>query len=436
MLRNVSILVVSAALMCQSALGWQEPPKPQPAPHAQGDPVLKMSADEWKFGEVWYGEMPTYDLTLTNTGDKPINITRVRGSCSCTVPALKKNVLEPGESTTVKVTFNSMKKQGVVTSTVTVESDDPIRPVQTFRLSGTVKRVIEMSPISGLRFLETKQDVTLSGDITLTNMYTGEFKPEVQSTGSEFFKAEVKEVKPNKEYQVHVESVGELPWGPTRAIITLDTGMERMPKVQIPVTANIRARVSIAPAVVYVPKTQKTPSKRNVRVMYYGKEDFEVTGAESNTESAVVEVKPKSQLRTLPGVAAVSASIQVPIVIHVPAGNEIPDDGIEIAVHTTDPEFKDLQVLVTADPIKFRESLGIRTTMPQATPAPAAAGAAATRIQPKRPQVREVDPEALERLRRLRDALNKQNKGGGETKEEAGSGGEKKKDDGSGDGGK
>ena len=49
----------------------------------------------------------------------------MKGSCACTVPKLAKNVLEPGDSTVVAITFNSAKRPGKVNTTVTVTSNDP-----------------------------------------------------------------------------------------------------------------------------------------------------------------------------------------------------------------------------------------------------------------------------------------------------------------------
>lgn len=80
-------------------------------------------------GTVIYGEVGQAEFTLLNNTDKPLKITRVSSSCSCTKAEMVKTSLEPYESAKVKVSFDpSVHKDdhdlGDVTRTIYISTDN------------------------------------------------------------------------------------------------------------------------------------------------------------------------------------------------------------------------------------------------------------------------------------------------------------------------
>lgn len=80
-------------------------------------------------GTVIYGEVGQAEFTLSNNTDKPLKITRVSSSCSCTKAEVVKTSLEPYESAKVKVSFDpSVHKDdhdlGDVTRTIYISTDN------------------------------------------------------------------------------------------------------------------------------------------------------------------------------------------------------------------------------------------------------------------------------------------------------------------------
>lgn len=80
-------------------------------------------------GTVIYGEVGQAEFTLSNNTDKPLKITRISTSCSCTKAEIVKTSLEPYESAKVKVSFDpSVHKDdhdlGEITRTIYVETDN------------------------------------------------------------------------------------------------------------------------------------------------------------------------------------------------------------------------------------------------------------------------------------------------------------------------
>lgn len=98
-------------------------------PTAKKGPHLSFKPDLVDIGKVEEGaEVPTF-FTLTNTGNEPLKIHEATSTCGCTVPDLKQQELKPGESTKLDIIVDTTMKQGNVTKTVEVSSNDPEAPV-------------------------------------------------------------------------------------------------------------------------------------------------------------------------------------------------------------------------------------------------------------------------------------------------------------------
>lgn len=82
----------------------------------------------------------------TNKGDKPVRITNVKSSCGCTVPALKKNEVAPGESGEITATFNIGNRTGTQVKTVRVDTDDPTQPSANLVLKAVIPELVQVQP--------------------------------------------------------------------------------------------------------------------------------------------------------------------------------------------------------------------------------------------------------------------------------------------------
>jgi hypothetical protein len=74
-------------------------------------------------GRVAKGSFTTKEITISNSGNTELKIENVEASCGCTVPLLMKDVLAPGEKTTLKITFSAPNKAGKEVKFVTLFSN-------------------------------------------------------------------------------------------------------------------------------------------------------------------------------------------------------------------------------------------------------------------------------------------------------------------------
>lgn len=78
-----------------------------------GAPIITLDKKEFDFGTVTDGEIIETVFILTNTGKSPLVITDAQTTCGCTVPSWPKDKpIAPGESTEIKVKFNTAGKGG------------------------------------------------------------------------------------------------------------------------------------------------------------------------------------------------------------------------------------------------------------------------------------------------------------------------------------
>jgi uncharacterized cupredoxin-like copper-binding protein len=90
------------------------------------------------FGEIIQGEKVQHNFVVTNTGGDILKITNVRASCGCTAALPEKSELAPGESTNIKVEFNSTGRVGKQDKTVYVTSNDKENPEVQLKITSTV----------------------------------------------------------------------------------------------------------------------------------------------------------------------------------------------------------------------------------------------------------------------------------------------------------
>lgn len=372
MRKSVSFLTLT--VLALSVTGWQVvgPVQPQnkrlrpkqTAPPSGPQPKITLSSELWDFGDALYGDALQQTFTIKNEGDADLILDRVKGSCSCTVPRLTTKLLKPGESTEVTVIFNTKKRQGQISTNVQVRSNDPLRPVLTYRVKGSVKRLIDFKPAS-VQLRGLKRDEVMSATVKIVNQGSEPITPTIKSINSDYFEVEIKEIEAGQVYELVVRTKPPIPYGSTRAGIEITTGSSRQPTIRVPVNANVRARVSVTPPILFVPKQTKTASNRQLRVRYFGTaDDFEVLSVESsNPEMLPVELKPPgtNKLRFRQP-RAIAPKVERVITVKVPPGSELTDSALQIVIRTNDPEFERLVIPVTGDPNMFRKSLGLRPT--------------------------------------------------------------------------
>ena len=93
-------------------------------------PVLTLSANVIKFGNVKAGTVLDREIKISNIGKKELIIRHAQSNCSCLTVAPGLRVLKPGQETSMKITLDTKGRTGPQNKSVTIYSNDPQNPVQ------------------------------------------------------------------------------------------------------------------------------------------------------------------------------------------------------------------------------------------------------------------------------------------------------------------
>lgn len=111
---------------------------------AQAQTAAQISFEEeiFDFGELPEGPKVETEFVFTNTGTAPLIISKAKGSCGCTVPTWPKEPILPGETGLIKVVYNTARRPGPFTKTVTLVSNSEV-PTSVIKIRGTVIKEVE-----------------------------------------------------------------------------------------------------------------------------------------------------------------------------------------------------------------------------------------------------------------------------------------------------
>lgn len=100
-------------------------------------PVIEVNKDVHDYGTIAQHGNGVSEFEVTNTGNEPLIISKAKGSCGCTVPSYEKEPIMPGESSTIKVKYDT-KRVGPINKSVTITSNATNAPTKVLRIKGTV----------------------------------------------------------------------------------------------------------------------------------------------------------------------------------------------------------------------------------------------------------------------------------------------------------
>jgi len=101
-------------------------------------PKLSFEKTVHDFGSIKQGDQVSTEFTFTNAGKSDLNIRETKASCGCTISNLEKSTLKPGETSSIKITFNSRGRRGIQQKSISVFSNDPANPTQRITIKAKV----------------------------------------------------------------------------------------------------------------------------------------------------------------------------------------------------------------------------------------------------------------------------------------------------------
>ncbi len=103
-------------------------------------PSISFDDNTFNFQDIKQGEKVEHTFTIQNNGKSDLYIRSVKASCGCTAVDPEDEMIPAGESTTMKVVFDSRGKVGKQNKTITIISNDPDRPRSILWVKGNVTK--------------------------------------------------------------------------------------------------------------------------------------------------------------------------------------------------------------------------------------------------------------------------------------------------------
>lgn len=116
-------------------------------------PAISFDKETHDYGTISVGANGECVFTIKNTGTEPLLITNAQASCGCTVPDYPKEPIAPGQSASIKVSYDT-KRVGVFQKSITISSNAQNGNVKVIYIKGNVEGQIDNSaapvaPVTG-----------------------------------------------------------------------------------------------------------------------------------------------------------------------------------------------------------------------------------------------------------------------------------------------
>ena len=101
--------------------------------------ILAIKSTEFDFGMVDPHTTHSHSFTVTNEGELPLTLEVQETSCKCTVGELATNLVPPGASTEITMTWNTGYQADTYEQTATVATNDPLQKTLELKVKGVVR---------------------------------------------------------------------------------------------------------------------------------------------------------------------------------------------------------------------------------------------------------------------------------------------------------
>jgi hypothetical protein len=253
-------------------------------------PKIQFATPIYDFGRVKSGEPVKYTFIFTNTGDQVLEITHVQPSCHCTTAGEWTKKVEPGQTGTIPIQFDSTGMNGPLVRTITVNSTDKSQAVTVLQVKGTAWMPLELIP--RMAILNLPPDAP-SGS-TVVRILNNTEEPITLSppeSNNRAFAATLTNNIPGKEYQLTISTVPPLTPGTLSAQISIKTSWTNPAVLTVPLYATVPAPVMVIPPQITLPPAPlREKMMPSITIQTSSTNQLSLSDASVNAEGVEVQV--------------------------------------------------------------------------------------------------------------------------------------------------
>ncbi len=244
---TVSLLTVT------NLLTPMPPATPAVAPTNAAGGKIQFATTTYDFGKVRAGELVQVTYYFTNVGKEVLEVPSVTPGCGCTAAGEWSKRVEPGQTGTIPLQFDTHNYSGSVLKGITVLSSDKSQATVILQLSGTIYKPIDVNPPYPILAIQPDSPNS-STVVQITNNMEQPlslFRPE-GDTNTYRFALETNE--PGRLFKLTITAVPPGKPGVSSSKVTLRTSASDTPLLDIPFTATVVPIVTVSPTQIVLPQ--------------------------------------------------------------------------------------------------------------------------------------------------------------------------------------
>jgi len=313
-------------------------------------PKIQFATPLHDFGRARAGEPVKYTYVFTNTGDRLLILNTVQPQCGCTTAGDWTRQVQPGNTGSIPIQFNTANYNGPVFKQVTVTCNVTNQPTLFLQLKGTVYKPFDLNPPMAVLNIPPDAE-TASVVVTITNNTEEPLVLSTPESNNRAFAAELKTNALGKGYQLIVSAVPPTPPGSVQGQISLRTSWTNPAVISVPVAANVQPAVMVIPSyITLAPGPLANAVTNSVSIRNNSTNDLKLSDPVVNVAGVEAEIKEMQPGKSFTALLAFPQGFQIP-----------PGQQVELSVKSSNPKFPVVKVLVVQTP---------RPTPPPVRPTP------------------------------------------------------------------
>ncbi len=261
-------------------------------------PKIKFAETEHDFGEADQKVSIEHIYKFQNIGTAPLLIKNVRSTCGCTVPKWPKEPIPPGGTGEIKVIFKTGTYLNKVKKTIHVITNDPLSEDVPITIGGFVRAYIVVRP-TNLNFGKIPFSYPYKRKIRIFPDRAKEVKVKrVYGINDSFFIFVQKDFveRGRKGIELEVGIKGNY-IGRVNGKIVIELDDEKMPKITVPVSADIKSEINVNRSNITIRQKRKD-FRAQMLLVYSDETPFKIKSAKAknpNIKVTVTELKKGSR---------------------------------------------------------------------------------------------------------------------------------------------
>ena len=296
-------------------------------------PKMQFATPIYDFGKVKSGELVKYTYVFTNVGGATLQVSNVQVTCGCTTAGEWTRRVDPGQTGSIPIQFNTVGYGGAVGKSITVTCNDTNQAAVVLQIKGNVWKPIDVMPQMAVLNV-TAESPSAATTVRIVSNEEAPLTLSAPEGNNAAFAAELKTNQPGKQFELVVRTVPPLPAGNAQGQITLKTSSTNLPVINVTAWANVQPVVVAMPAQIALPMAPlANPMPSAVSIRNNGTNTLTLSEAMVSAKGVDVQVR-----ETEPGRAFTLA-------LNFPAGFEIAQgEKVELSVKSNHPQFPMIKV--------------------------------------------------------------------------------------------